>query len=210
MFKKLTEWNICATWFGSILSQLRNEISVLDLFGEESVVFHRYDICVYFIQVYIPNHTTPHHTHHNTPHHTTPHHTLPHHVPRYHHTTPHAIPAHHTTPHATPHHTTPHQYPIPHHTTKYHTMPYAAERAERAPNKYSKICTNLILWKTTLCSPNRSRTEISLRNSDRIDPNHVARLFHSAKHTQIQWYDRFWQIWRRLRPSQIWTHVSKS
>ncbi len=34
--------------FGVGLSKFQYEISVLDLFGEESVVFHKYDICAYF------------------------------------------------------------------------------------------------------------------------------------------------------------------
>ena len=37
------------------------------------------------------------------------------------------------------------------------------------------------LGKTTLSSPNRSRTEISLRKLYRIDRNRVARLFHAVK-----------------------------
>ena len=41
------------------------------------------------------------------------------------------------------------------------------------------------LWKTTLCSPNRSRTEISLQKMYRIDPTHGARLFHSVENVNI-------------------------
>ena len=44
--------------------------------------------------------------------------------------------------------------------------------------KYTQIS---YLGKTTLSSPNRSRTEISLRKLYRIDRNHVARLVHSPK-----------------------------
>ena len=77
----------------SILYNFRNEISVLDLFGEQSVVLHKYDICAYFI-IFVWRSLRSLCGYHTIVYHNTSHHTIPyqHHTTKYHPSSPHTYP----------------------------------------------------------------------------------------------------------------------